>query len=78
MTLSTVIANLKTRRDDVAAKIAALSTSGLDKPTSTSAGLTIDFEAHKSGLYAELREIDEALRKLDPATYNGFVESETC
>lgn len=76
MSLATVIANLRTRRDDVAAKIAALSTSGLDKPTSTSAGLTIDFEAHKAGLYAELREIEESLRRLDAATYNGFVESE--
>ena len=76
MTASTVITLLKTRRDDVAAKIAALASNGLDKPTSTSAGLTIDYETHKAGLYKELAEIEEALKRLDPASYNGFIESE--
>lgn len=72
---STVITHLKARRVDVATKIAALSTSGLDKPNSSGAGLQVDFENHKAGLYKELAEIDAALQRLDTA-YNGFIESE--
>lgn len=72
---SAVVALLRARRGDVAAKIAALATNGLDKPDTQGAGLTIDYEAHKAGLYAELRQLDEAIQRLD-ASYAGFVESE--
>ena len=72
---STVVALLKQRRVDVATKIAALTTSGLDKPNSQGAGLQLDFESHKAGLYKELAEIDAALQRLDDA-FVGWVESE--
>lgn len=70
-----VVAMLRARRGDVAAKIAALATSGLDKPDTQGAGLQINYEAHKAGLYKELADLDAAIQRLD-GTYNGFVESE--
>lgn len=71
-----VVSLLRARRGDVAAKIAALATNGIDKPDTQGAGLQINYEAHKAGLYAELKQLDEAIQRLD-SNYNGFVESET-
>lgn len=74
MALSTaqLVANLKTRRDAVVAELAALdSTKAGGKPNTSGAGVNVDHQAYKKGLYDELKALDEQL-----ARYNvGIVRS---
>lgn len=57
---ATNLANLKTRRDAIYAELAALnSTKAGGKPDSRQGG--IDHHKYKMGLYAELKEIREAI-----------------
>ena len=63
---STYITNLVTRRDTIAAQLAALtSAAGTvgSKPnlSHTDGGTAIDHERYKEGLYKELREINQQI-----------------
>ena len=62
------LADLEARRAEVTANIAALKTGSpkLDLPNSTGPGVNVDYEKYKAGLYKELREIDEAIERVDP------------
>lgn len=55
--------NLKTRRDAIAAELAALdSTLAGGKPNTSGQGEHVDHVGYKDGLYRELKEIEEKLK----------------
>lgn len=67
-----LVDDLKTRRDAVAAELAAITaTAAGGKPNASSAN-SVDHVGYKDGLYRELRELNELI-----ATYEGTAESVT-
>jgi len=60
-------ADLLSRRDAILTEVAALSSStagGL--PNSTGPGVHIDHQGYKDSLYAELKQLDDALNRISP------------
>lgn len=63
--MATLLENLETRRDAVAAELAALtSTSAGGKPNATGGPLDVDHVGYKDALYRELRELNEQIGQL--------------
>ena len=68
--LSTTIANLKTRRVTITARLAALDGGLGDKPSANQPGSAEHVE-YKDGLYRELEMIDKLLGQLDDELNGG-------
>lgn len=66
MSALTYLANLKTRRNAIAAELAALSTSragGL--PNTEGDGVNVDHVGYKDGLYRELKELESMIQQAE-------------
>lgn len=72
--MATDLANLKARRTVLTAKIATLGADGLDNPSSRGGGVNPDFEAHKAGLYAELRDLNALIATYEPGIVSTYYE----
>ncbi len=60
------VADLKTRRTAVEAKIAALADDGLDLPNSGGGGVNPDFVGYKKSLYDELDFLNRQIAQRSP------------
>lgn len=64
--------DLKARRDAICAELASLSSSKAGgKPNVSVDGQTTDHVGYKRGLYAELKDIDEAIARINATTDDG-------
>ena len=67
--MPTAIDNLKTRRDQVAADLAAL----VSKPDYGIDGQSVQWTAHRESLRKEFRELTEIINSMEPA--EGWVRA---
>lgn len=71
--MATLLENLKTRRDAVAAELAALSTSAAGGlPNAVGEGVNVDHQGYKKSLYEELEKLNDLILKYQGV---GIVES---
>ena len=61
MALSTTITNLTTRRDAIATELAAITSSSSAGPDFSIDGVSINWDAHKTALMAELKSLTEMI-----------------
>lgn len=75
--MATAIENLLTRRDAIAAELAALGvTKAGGKPNVSADGQSTDHVGYKDGLYRELKSIEEAIQMIQSRDSGPFaVES---
>ena len=76
MSSAAYLANLKTRRNAIAAELAALSTSAAGGlPNADGDGVNVDHVGYKDGLYRELKELETMIQKAEDevASDNGDI-----
>lgn len=64
MALSTTVTNLTTRRDAIAAQLAAFTSSSGEGPDFSVDGVSVNWDAHRTSLLNELKSINELLEQL--------------
>lgn len=63
MALSTTVTNLTTRRDAIAAQLAAFTSSSGEGPDFSIDGVAVNWDAHRKALLEELKELNEILEQ---------------
>ena len=71
MSVSTLITNLETRRDEIGVTLAAMTTSSMGGKADSNQPGAAEHVAFKDGLYRELNEINKQLNMLDDELNGG-------